>query len=57
VEFSVSIKNRHFPDKAIDIMDELCAKVRLDNINNNDKIKIRQKDLDSVLKDLKKQKI
>ncbi len=57
VDFSVSIKNRTFPDKAIDIMDELCAKVRLDNINNCDNIKIRQKDLEGVLKEFKKQKI
>lgn len=57
VEFSSFIKTRTFPDKAIDIMDELCAKVRLDNINNNDNIKIGQKDLESVLKDFRNQKI
>lgn len=58
VDFSVSIKNRTFPDKAIDIMDELCAKVRLDNINGkNDDIKITQKDLESVLVDFRQQKI
>lgn len=57
VDFSVSIKNRTFPDKAIDIMDELCAKVRLDNINNSDNIKIGQKDLEMVLRDFKNQKI
>jgi len=57
VDFSVSIKNRTFPDKAIDIMDELCAKVRLDNINNSDNIKIGQKDLEAVLIDFKNQKI
>ncbi len=57
VDFSVSIKDRTFPDKAIDIMDELCAKVRLDNLDNKGNIKINLKDLASVLKDFREQRI
>jgi len=50
VDYSVKIKNRTFPDKAIDIMDEVCAKVRLDNVNNYKRIKINLKDLNEVIK-------
>ena len=51
VESSKKIKNRTFPDKAIDIMDEVCAKVRLDNIDHNDQVvDIKVKDLNEVLK-------
>jgi ATP-dependent Clp protease ATP-binding subunit ClpC len=50
VEFSIKIKNKTFPDKAIDIMDEVCAKVRLDNVNSNKVVKITNKDLIEVLK-------
>ena len=57
VDFSVKIKNRTFPDKAIDIMDEVCAKVRLDNIDNDKNIKITIKDLNEVLKFFKEQKV
>ncbi len=51
VDFSAKIKDRVFPDKAIDIMDEVSAKVRLDHVDNHKKITITQKDLKEVLKD------
>ena len=57
VDYSVKIKNRTFPDKAIDIMDEVCAKVRLDNIKNYKKIGISLKDLNEVLKFFKQSNI
>ena len=53
IEFSKKIKGRVFPDKAIDIMDEVSAKVRLDHIDINTKITITVKDLKDVLKDFK----
>ena len=53
VELSAKIKTRVFPDKAIDIMDEVSAKVRLDNIDNNKKIKITIQDIKEILKDFK----
>lgn len=53
VNYSVRIKDRVFPDKAIDIMDEVSAKVRLDHIDNITTITITDKDLQDVLKDFK----
>lgn len=50
VHFATTIKDRVFPDKAIDIMDEVSAKVRLDHIDNSKKIKITKQDLQQVLK-------
>lgn len=55
VEHSSAIKDRVFPDKAIDIMDELAAKVRLDNVNNKKVIKVSVKDLQEVMEFFKKQ--
>jgi ATP-dependent Clp protease ATP-binding subunit ClpC len=55
VENSSIIKNRVFPDKAIDIMDELAAKVRLDNVNSKSVIKVTVKDLQEVMEFFKKQ--
>jgi ATP-dependent Clp protease ATP-binding subunit ClpC len=55
VEHSTIIKDRVFPDKAIDIMDELAAQVRLDNINNKNAIKVTIKDLQKVMEFFKKQ--
>lgn len=57
VDFSVQIKDRTFPDKAIDIMDEVCAKVKLDNVVNKKSINITVKDLNEVLEFFKKDKI
>ncbi|MBU1202795.1 AAA family ATPase [Patescibacteria group bacterium] len=53
VSYSAKIKNRVFPDKAIDIMDEVSAKARLDHVDNNKTITITNKDLSDVLKDFK----
>lgn len=53
VSYASKIKNRVFPDKAIDIMDEVSAKVRLDHIDNKATITITDKDLGEVLKDFK----
>jgi ATP-dependent Clp protease ATP-binding subunit ClpC len=53
VDMSAKIKTRVFPDKAIDIMDEVSAKVRLDNVDNDKKIKITTKDVREILKDFK----
>ncbi len=50
IEQSAKIKDRVFPDKAIDIMDEVSAKVRLDNIDSDKQIEITVKDLKEVLK-------
>lgn len=55
VEHSTIIKDRVFPDKAIDIMDELAAKVRLDNVNNKSVVKVSLKDLQEVMAFFKKQ--
>ena len=57
IDFSVSIKSKVFPDKAIDIMDEVSAKVRLDNIDNINKVKIKTEDLKDILKFFEEQKI
>jgi ATP-dependent Clp protease ATP-binding subunit ClpC len=57
VEFSNKIKNKTFPDKAIDIMDEVCAKVRLDNVNSDQIVKITNKDLIEVLEFFKENKV
>jgi ATP-dependent Clp protease ATP-binding subunit ClpC len=48
VNFSAKIKDRVFPDKAIDIMDEVSAKARLDNVGDDKKIKIKIKDVKEV---------
>ena len=48
INYSAKIKDRVFPDKAIDLMDEVSAKVRLDNINNKKNIKIKVKDVKEV---------
>ncbi len=50
------LSNRCFPDKAIDLMDEAAAKVRLDFINdpkkyNNKKPIVNEKDVASIIKD------
>lgn len=57
VDFASKINDNVFPDKAIDIMDEVSAKVRLDNVNNQNKIKISAKDLKDVLGFFNRQKI
>ncbi len=50
------IYNRKFPDKAIDILDEVCAKTVLVRSNQEDKIHKLNQELNSVLK-LKKEEI
>ncbi len=57
IDFSFKTKTRVFPDKAIDILDEVCAKVRLDNIKSNKTIKITAKDIKDISKYFKKQEI
>lgn len=47
---TAKMKNRVFPDKAIDIMDETAAKVRLDHIGNHGRIKIKISDVQEVMK-------
>lgn len=47
---TAKLKNRVFPDKAIDIMDETAAKVRLDNVGDHGKIKIKVSDVSEVMK-------
>ena len=51
VSAAVPIKNRSFPDKAIDLMDELAARVRLENINREGSIEIRPKDLEKMTRE------
>ena len=53
VDLSAKVKTRVFPDKAIDIMDEVSAKVRLDNVDNNKTIKITINDVKDILKSFK----
>lgn len=56
INFASKVKDNVFPDKAIDIMDEVSAKVRLDNINNPNKVKVAVKDLKEVLNLFSEQK-
>jgi len=51
VEGTAKIKDRSFPDKAIDILDEVAAQVRLNNIDSNKVIKVKTSDLKQVLKE------
>jgi len=45
------IKDRSFPDKAIDILDEVSAQVRLSNINSNKILEVKEKDLKEAIKE------
>ncbi|MFA6307290.1 MAG: AAA family ATPase [Patescibacteria group bacterium] len=51
VEGTAKIKDRAFPDKAIDILDEVAAQVRLNNIDSNKIIKVKASDLKEVLRE------
>lgn len=51
VESTAKIKDRAFPDKAIDILDEVAAQVRLDNIDSKKTIKVSLKDVAKVLRE------
>lgn len=44
------IHNRRFPDKAIDILDEVCAKTIFDKSSNEEKIDILEKELKELIK-------
>ncbi len=44
------INDRFLPDKAIDLIDEAAAKMRIRSTKNNSKVKKLQKQLDSVVK-------
>ncbi len=47
------IHNRNFPDKAIDILDEVCVKTSLENDNVNEKINSIQQKLKLIVKEKK----
>lgn len=51
VDSTAKIKDRAFPDKAIDILDEVAAQVRLNNIDSNKIIKVKVSDLKEVLRE------
>lgn len=51
VDGTAKIKDRAFPDKAIDILDEVAAQVRLNNINSNKVIKVKSSDVMEALKE------
>ena len=51
VQGGLKIKDRSFPDKAIDILDEVCAQVRLNNVESDKIIKVKVSDLKAVLKE------
>lgn len=44
------INDRYLPDKAIDLIDEAAAKIRIRTKSNNSKVKKLQKDLDKIVK-------
>ncbi|MDP2812538.1 MAG: AAA family ATPase [bacterium] len=51
VHGGLKIKDRSFPDKAIDILDEVCAQVRLNNVESDKIVKVKVSDLKAVLKE------
>lgn len=51
VSGTAKIKDRSFPDKAIDILDEVAANVRLNNIDSDKIIKVTNSDLKETLKE------
>ncbi len=57
VSRTAKIKDRAYPDKAIDVMDEVSAQVRLNNVNSNKVIAVTEKDLREVLKEFHNYKI
>lgn len=51
------IKNRSFPDKAIDLMDEACARVRLASAEKGKSaVKVTAKDIEEVLRESREMK-
>jgi len=51
------IKNRNFPDKAIDLMDEACARVRLASAEKGKAaVKVTDKDVEDVLQESREMK-
>ena len=52
IDYSKKITNRNYPDKAIDVLDEACSKVRLANIKSEGKIKaiVKPGDIQEILK-------
>jgi len=51
VDGTAKIKDRAFPDKAIDILDEVAAQVRLNNIDSDKVIKVKSSDLKEAIKE------
>ncbi|RJQ33582.1 ATP-dependent Clp protease ATP-binding subunit [Candidatus Parcubacteria bacterium] len=51
VNETARIKDRAFPDKAIDILDEVSAQVRLNNVDSLKIIEVKDKDLKEVIKE------
>lgn len=51
VDETAKIKDRAFPDKAIDILDEVSAQVRLNNVNSEKILPVKEKDLKEALKE------
>ena len=48
---TAKIKDRAFPDKAIDILDEVAAQVRLNNIDSDKIIKVKSSDLKEAIRE------
>jgi ATP-dependent Clp protease ATP-binding subunit ClpC len=51
VDGTAKIKDRSFPDKAIDILDEVSAQVRLNNSDSEKIIKVKSSDLKEAIKE------
>lgn len=51
VDETAKIKDRAFPDKAIDILDEVSAQVRLNNVESVKVLEVKEKDLKEALKE------
>lgn len=51
VSETAKIKDRAFPDKAIDILDEVAAQVRLNNVESDNVLTVKEKDLKEALKE------
>lgn len=51
VDGTANIKDRAFPDKAIDILDEVSAQVRLNNIDSDNIIKVKKSDLKEAIRE------
>lgn len=48
---TAKIKDRAYPDKAIDVLDEVAAQVRLNNVDSDKVIAVKEKDLKEVLEE------